>query len=126
MTGATLRARFGLYDTWGYYTSIATKKKPPAAETPAEQPPQRAAGEGTGGATPGARMTRFRAIASVAGTVLPARDGEHVTIQVRRGAKWADVIDTRVRGGAYRAAVTQPGVYRAKFRGAYGAAVRVR
>ena len=28
--------------------------------------------------------------------------------------------------GAYRAAVTQPGVYRAKFRGAYGAPVRVR
>jgi stage II sporulation protein D len=52
VTGAMLRARFGLYDTWGYYTSIATKKKPPAAETPAEQPPQRAAGEGTGGATP--------------------------------------------------------------------------
>ena len=78
VTGATLRARFGLYDTWGYYTSIATKKKPPAEETPAEQPPQRAAGEGTGGVTPGARMTRFRAIASVAGTVLPARDGERV------------------------------------------------
>ena len=78
MTGATLRARFGLYDTWAYFTSIATKKKPPAEETPAEQPPQRAAGEGTGGVTPGARMTRFRAIASVAGTVLPARDGERV------------------------------------------------
>ena len=34
VTGSTLRARFGLYDTWGYYTSIATKKKPPAEETP--------------------------------------------------------------------------------------------
>jgi len=126
VTGATLRARFGLYDTWGYYTSIATKKKPPAAETPAEQPPQRAAGEGTGGVTPSARMTRFRTIASVTGTVLPARDGERVTIQVRRGAKWTDVITTGVRAGAYRAAVIQPGVYRAKFRGAYGAPVRVR
>ena len=126
VTGSTLRARFGLYDTWGYYTSIATKKKPPAEETPAEQPPQRAAGEGTGGVTPGARMTRFRAIASVAGTVLPARDGEHVLIQVRRGSKWVDVIETRVHRGAYRAAVTQPGVYRAWFRGAVGASVRVR
>ncbi len=126
VTGSTLRSRFGLYDTWGYYTSIATKKKPPAEETPTEQPPQRAAGEGTGGVTPSARMTRFRAIASVAGTVLPARDGDHVRIQARRGTKWVDVIETRVRRGAYRAAVTQPGVYRALFHGAYGASVRVR
>jgi stage II sporulation protein D len=126
VTGATLRARFGLYDTWGYYTAIATKKKPPSKQTPAEQPPQRAAGEGTGGVTPSARMTRFRAIATVAGTVMPARDGERVMIQVRRGPKWVDVIEARVRAGAYRAAVTQPGVYRAVFRGAYGASVRVR
>ncbi len=126
VTGATLRARFGLYDTWGYYTSIATKKKPPPAEVPAEQPPQRAAGEGTGGAAPSARMTRFRAIASVAGTVMPARDGQRVAIQVRRGPKWVGVIETRVRRGRFRAAVTQPGVYRAKFRGAYGAPVRIR
>ena len=126
VTGATLRARFGLYDTWGYYTAIATKKKPPSEQTPVEQPPQRAAGEGTGGVTPGARMTRFRVIASVAGTVMPARDGERVLIQVRRGPKWVDVIEARIRDGAYRAAVTQPGTYRALYRGADGAPVRVR
>ena len=126
VTGATLRSRFGLYDTWGYYTAVATEKKPPAADTPAVQPPQPAAGEGTGGVTPGARMTRFRAIATVAGTVLPAKDGQAVTIQVRRGSRWVDVIEARIRGGAYRAAVTQPGVYRAVFRGASGASVRVR
>jgi hypothetical protein len=62
----------------------------------------------------------------VAGTVLPARDGERVRIQVRRGTKWVDVIETRVHRGAYRAAVTQPGVYRASFRGAFGVPVRVR
>ena len=126
VTGSTLRSRFGLFDTWGYYTAIATKKKPPAEETPAEQPPQRAAGEGTGGVTPGARMTRFRAIASVAGTVMPARDGERVRIQVRRGARWLDAIDARIQRGAYRAAVTQPGVYRALYRGVSGASVRIR
>ncbi len=126
VTGATLRSRFGLYDTWGYFTAIATKKKPPVEQAPAEQPPQRAAGEGTGGVTPGARMTRYRAIASVAGTVMPARDGERVTIQVRRGTKWVTVLETRIRGGAYRAAVTQPGTYRAVYRGADGAPVRIR
>jgi hypothetical protein len=71
-------------------------------------------------------MTRFRTIATIAGTVMPAKDGQAVTIQVRRGARWIDVIETRVRAGAYRAAVTQPGVYRAVFRGASGASVRVR
>jgi stage II sporulation protein D len=126
VTGSTLRSRFGLFDTWGYYTAIATKKKPPAEQTPVEQPPQRAAGEGTGGVTPGARMTRFRAIASVAGTVMPARDGERVRIQVRRGGRWVDVIDARIQRGAYRAAVTQPGVYRALYRGVSGASVRIR
>ena len=126
VTGATLRARFGLYDTWAYYTSIATRKAPPPEHVPAEQPPQRAAGEGTGGVTPGARMTRFRSIASVTGTVMPARDGERVEIQVRRGARWHTILTTTVRGGAFRAAVTQPGTYRAVFQGAAGDGVRVR
>ena len=30
VSGATLRARFGLYDTWAYYSSIATRKAPAA------------------------------------------------------------------------------------------------
>src|SRR5829696_5678712 len=76
VTGATLRGRFGLYDTWAFYTSISTKKAKPPVKAPVETPPQPAAGEGTGGVTPSSRMTRFRAIGSVAGTVIPARDGE--------------------------------------------------
>jgi stage II sporulation protein D len=126
VSGATLRARFGLYDTWAFYTSISTKKAKPPEKAPVETPPQPAAGEGTGGVTAGARMTRFRAIGSVKGTVLPARDGEGVEIQVRRNRSWHTIVTTRVRRGAYRAAVTQPGVYRARFRGETGPAVRVR
>ncbi len=71
-------------------------------------------------------MTRFRAIGSVAGTVVPAHDGEGVEIQARRGGSWHTIVTARVSDGAYRAAVTQPGVYRARFRGEAGAAVRVR
>jgi hypothetical protein len=71
-------------------------------------------------------MTRFRAIATVAGTVMPARDGERVRIQVRRGAKWVDVIEARIQRGGYRAAVTQTGVYRALHRGVAGPDVTVR
>jgi stage II sporulation protein D len=126
VSGATLRARFGLYDTWAYFTSIASREAPPPEEAPADQPPQRAAGEGTGGATPSARMTRFPTIASVAGEVLPARDGQQVKLQVRRDGAWRTLLSTRLHGGAYRAAITQPGVYRAVFGGEAGPSVRIR
>ena len=125
VSGTTLRSRFGLYDTWASYTSIATHRAAPPAEVPTSTPPQRAAGEGTGGVTASARMTRFSAIASVQGTVLPARDGDTVDIQARSNGRWHSVITTRVSGGAFSAAVTQPGVYRAVYRGADGAPVRV-
>jgi stage II sporulation protein D len=125
VSGATLRSRFRLYDTWASYTSIATRKAPPPDDVPASTPPQRAAGEGTGGVTPSARMTLFRPIASVQGTVLPARDGDIVAIQARSNGSWHDVVTTRISQGAFRAAVTQPGVYRAVYRGAAGDPVRV-
>jgi stage II sporulation protein D len=125
VTGSTLRSRFGLYDTWASYTSIATKKAKPPADAPATTPPQRAAGEGTGGTAASARMTRFAPIASLKGSVLPARNGDAVDVQVRRDGRWRDVISTRVRAGAYRATITQPGTYRVVYRGAAGDAVRV-
>jgi stage II sporulation protein D len=125
VSGATLRSRLGLYDTWASYTSIATRKAKPPADVPATTPPQRAAGEGTGGVTASARMTRFRPIASLQGSVLPARDGDTVEIQARSNGRWRGVLGTRVRAGAYRATVTQPGVYRAVYRGAAGDPVRV-
>jgi stage II sporulation protein D len=126
VSGAALRARFGLYDTWAYYSSIASRKAPPPTDAPTDTPPERAAGEGTGGAQASARMTRFRAIASIAGTVLPARAGQLARVQIRRDAKWHDVVTARVgRDGAYRAAVTRSGLYRVVFRGDAGPAVRI-
>jgi stage II sporulation protein D len=128
VTGATLRSRFGLYDTWAFYTSIVAKKAPAPADAPAEVPPQRAAGDGTGGSSAGAaRMTRFRTIAAIAGTVLPSRPGERVRIQIRRDGRWRDVVAARAgAGGAYRSAITRPGTYRTVFRGDAGPAVAIR
>ena len=130
VTGATLRARFGLYDTWAYFTSIGSREAPPPDDAPAELPPQQAAGEPdseTGGATAGpARMNRFRVIGSVAGHVLPGRAGERVAVQQQRGTRWLTVMRPRLRpGGRYRAAVTRSGTYRVLHRGAAGPAVRV-
>ena len=116
VSGATLRARLGLLDTWAYFTSIATRKKPPSGDP------------GTGGTAPGsATVAGPHPRASLAGTVVPARVGAEVQIQLRTGARWHTVASTVVRsGGAYRAAVARAGVYRAVFSGDAGPAVRVR
>jgi stage II sporulation protein D len=106
--GATLRARLGLLDTWAYFTSIATRRSPPA---------------GTGGA--GAAGPRPHAV--VSGTVIPAREGAEVQIQVREGSGWRTVASTIVRrGGGYRAAVARAGTYRAVFSGDAGPSIRIR
>jgi SpoIID/LytB domain protein len=109
--GATLRARFGLRDTWAYFTSIATRR------VPAEPP--------TGGAQPASGP---RPIAAVTGTVVPARRGAEVQIQVRNAAgRWDTVTSTVVRrGGRYRAEVARAGTYRAVFSGEAGPGIRVR
>jgi stage II sporulation protein D len=120
VSGATLRARLGLLDTWAYFTSIATRKQPP---TPPSGDP------GTGGTTPppSAAAAGPRPRASIAGTVVPARTGAEVQIQLRTGGRWQTVASTIVRsGGSYRAAVARAGVYRAVFSGDAGPAVRVR
>src|SRR5215217_6757046 len=89
--GATLRARFGLWDSWAYYTAIESRATtPPADPDPA-----------TGG-VPGPVVARVAAIAGIRGSVVPAAEGARVRIQRRTGGRWVDVGSTRVgRGGRY-------------------------
>jgi stage II sporulation protein D len=105
--GATLRARLGLLDTWAYFTTIGTRKAKPTRA--------RAAGAGP------------RPLAAIAGSVVPARRGAGVQVQIREGGAWKTVTSTIVRrGGRFRAAVARPGTYRAVFSGDAGPTVRVR
>ena len=62
VSGATLRARLGLYDTWAFFTSIKTGKAP--APLPAETPDP---------AEP--LVARVPDVGGLAGTVMPARKG---------------------------------------------------
>ncbi len=102
--GATLRARLGLLDTWAYFTTISSREAPPVATA----------------SGPAARAT-------VAGSVVPARVGAQVQIQLREGSRWTTVASTIVRrGGTYRAGVAQAGTYRAVFAGEAGPAIRIR
>jgi stage II sporulation protein D len=117
VTGATLRARLGLLDTWAYFTSITTKKKAPPAGSPS-----------TGGTTPPAAAAagpRPRSILS--GRVYPERAGAEVQVQFFDGHTWRTVTSGTVRrGGYYDAAVSRPGTYRVIFSGDAGPSIAVR
>ena len=115
--GATLRAKFGLFDTWAYFAAISGKKAP-ASDAPGA--------DGSGGATIPPRSFSFRPprVAGVMrGTVIGG--GAHGVIQQRRDGRWADVARVTSRHGEYRYVATSAGTYRAVFGGAAGPAVRL-
>ena len=119
VTGGTLRARFGLYDTWAFFTSISSGEAPPPDDptTPT-----------TGGTDPfgSAANLRVRPVGALAGRVLPVLKGVRAQIQLRRGRTWVKVGEVRTRrGGRYSYAVTVPGVYRVRYHDENGPAVRV-
>ena len=113
--GATLRARFGLYDTWAFFTTVKTKA--------------RAANRSLRELRPGAAWTAsLTSRGALTGSVQPARRGTELQIQRRtRAGTW--VIETRVktgRGGRYRAEVSRGGTYRVFTKRFTGPTVRLR
>jgi stage II sporulation protein D len=124
VSGATLRSRLGLYDTWAYFTTIGVHRAPaPAAPAPDAQPAPQAAGDGTGGAT----SSQLRAVATLTGTVLPAHRGAEVQIQLRRDGRWSTVASTALgAGGRYRVAVRSRGTYRVVYWGDAGDSIVIR
>jgi stage II sporulation protein D len=120
-TGGQLRARFGLFDTWAFFTSITSGQAPPPD-------PTTDGGAPTGGAQPfgSAQWLRPHPVGSLAGRVLPVLRSGRLTVQVRRGRAWIDAGTARVgRDGRYSYAVTSPGVYRVRYHDENGPAVRV-
>jgi len=124
VSGATLRARLGLYDTWAYFTTIGVRTAPPPQPpAPEPQPAPQAAGDGTGGAT----IARMRPLASLTGSVMPAHRGAEVQVQLRRDGRWRTVGSATVgRGGTYRVAIARRGTYRVLYWGDAGASISVR
>jgi stage II sporulation protein D len=121
VSGSTLRARLGLYDTWAYFTSITTGTAPkPAPDTPAPGPGLDPTG-GVAGQAARAGRARLR------GTVMPAIKGEDVVVQRRQGGRWRRVgtAESGARGG-YAFTVARPGRYRVTYRGDAGPAITVR
>jgi stage II sporulation protein D len=128
VTGADLRRRFGLYDSWAYYTSITSKaKKVTPAGTPAPIPGGQA-DAGSGGTAPAAPAGTARAgRTALSGTIAPARRGSWLRIQRRAGAHWVTYAWTTVGAhGRYDVRLGAPGAYRVLLRGAAGPTITVR
>ena len=140
VTGPQLRTRFGLFDTWAYFTTVTTTahRSPLAPPTPAPMAgatPAPADGGGeTGGVTAqaarGARATRARRLRApvLSGSIAPARPGARIRVERRVGRHWVLTVDAQLgAGGRYAVAVPRAGVYRVRY-GANvpGPAVRVR
>jgi stage II sporulation protein D len=116
VSGATLRARLGLADTWAYFTTVTGEAR--SARAP------------KGGSTGGAGAERLAATSRAGilrGRVLPGRAGQRVRVQIRRGARWIGVGGTRLdRAGRYRWSAPGAGTYRVVAGKAPGPALRLR
>jgi len=117
VTGPQLRARFGLFDTWAYFTAISGEKAP-AGDAPGA--------DGSGGATIPPRSFSFkppRVVGVLRGTVIGG--GATGVVQVRRDGAWVDVAGVKAHHGAYRFRATAAGTYRVVFGGAAGPSIRL-
>jgi stage II sporulation protein D len=118
-TGAVLRARLGLYDTWAYFTSITSDEE---EEAPVEEEPPRT--DSTGGVSPTAMAARELG-RQIAGHVFPARGD--VLVERLEGGRWVRVGLAEVAArGRYALALDAAGRYRVRFRGERGPVVRIR
>jgi stage II sporulation protein D len=140
VSGATLRARLGLYDTWAYFTTISTDADTEPAEPGAPgaaTPPADA--DGGAATTPGSTAPDVTAPptggVTAAAAAFPARrtrisgrvvGSGRIVLQHRDATgAWNDVRRLHRRsGGTYRAHVTAAGAYRVRVGSAPGPVVR--
>jgi len=123
VNGPTLRARFGLYDSWAYFTSIRTGKAPTPLpdETPDPAVPM---------------IARVPDVAGLSGRVMPACEAKPVTSEARQCAvvrvqrrfhgRWVPAGETTTdRRGRYHAGVSAHGLYRVVYKGDAGPGIRL-
>ncbi|MBV9606798.1 MAG: SpoIID/LytB domain-containing protein [Solirubrobacterales bacterium] len=123
VTGAQLQGAFGLLSTWASFTTLSAG----AGHIPASA--------GVHAASDLAVITQLKqafglageTISVLRGSVVPAEQGDTITVQAQAGKGWHATGSVRLsRGGAYSVAVPGPGVYRTVYRGLDGPSVVVR
>jgi stage II sporulation protein D len=109
LTGAQIRARLGLYDTWAYFTTVSSSqvKRAKAARS----------------TTRAGRVPRRQ----IAGVFDPAPRSRSLLVERRVRGRWrlAGRIET-TRAGRYRTSLAASGVYRVRWGGVAGPVIRVR
>ena len=85
VTGPQLRARFGLNDTWAYFTTVSSglKRSAPAPKTPAPATPPATTTSPTGGAVVGAARAKGLRAPVLRGSISPAKPGAALRVQRR-------------------------------------------
>ena len=107
LTGAQIRARLGLYDSWAHFTKVSTSQVRRSRTARARVTPP--------------------AFPEIAGTFEPAPRSRSVLVERHSGSRWERVGEVKTsRRGRYRSTVAVPGVYRVRAAGVSGPAVRVR
>ncbi len=117
VSGPTLRARFGLYDTWAYFTTVSAGQRPPRSTPPASG----GSGSSAGGATASAVRLAAAALSVppaawrvLEGVISPAPSRRaRAAVELREGRGWRRVSTVKLgRGGDYRVRERAAGRYR--------------
>jgi stage II sporulation protein D len=132
VSGPTLRARFGLYDTWATFTTIGAKVTPAPPDEPGTPEGGAAAGSPRSlraaaySAAAPAPVTAYRKV--LTGHVAGARDGDWLRVQRKDRGGWRTAFWTSAKGpnGRFRATLPRAGTYRVTWRGFAGPAVAAR
>jgi len=123
VSGATLRLKLKLYDTWAFFTTVSSRRTRPPEPTPAVPSPP--PGTSAGGVAARAAADDD-AIAGLAGRLSPGRRGQRVALERREDGRWTRVETIRLAaGGAYRAGVSESGRYRVRAGQAVGPTVHI-
>jgi stage II sporulation protein D len=140
VTGPQLRSRFGLFDTWAFFTTVTSsgKRAPLAPETPAAPTAPAPAGGaapapagtptgGTVSAATARHVTRPTAPV-LSGRISPAKPGARIRVERRTGHRWVLAVDAQLASdGRYAVAVPGTGVYRVRYaKDVVGPGVRVK
>jgi stage II sporulation protein D len=118
VTGPTLRARLGAYDSWMRFVTVTSSKTKAKSHRPRRRP---SPPDPTGGASPGATSARSAALARLAtltGDVFDAPRSARVTIERRLDRRWRWVASVALdRRGRFAWSTRSAGRYRAVYAG---------
>ncbi len=125
VSGPTLRARLGLYDTWAYFNTVSAGKRSVATTPPAKRAASASNGDGAAATAVHALDLGLGAIRPPAavtqrleGTIEPAPARGRAAVERREGASWRRVGTARLtRGGSYGVSERVPGRYRVVYAG---------